>query len=117
MLTFRANPQQLAAALGSDEARRILGGRAVDRVGGKAGEQIGETSPVATVKMPVKTSVKTSVKILQLLEKNPELTLAAIAEKIGKSRRAIELASAKLVKEGRLKYVGPQKGGHWEILK
>ena len=63
-----------------------------------------------------KTSVKTSVKILQLLQENPEMTLAEVAKKIGKSLRAIELASSKLVKSGRLRYVGPQKGGHWEVL-
>ena len=64
-----------------------------------------------------KTSVKTSVKILQLLEANPNLTLADVAEEVGRSLRAIELASSKLVKEGKLRYVGPQKGGHWEVVK
>lgn len=34
---------------------------------------------------------------------------------IGKSLSAVKRASAKLVREGRLRYVGPRKGGHWEI--
>ena len=65
----------------------------------------------------VKTSVKTPVKILQLLQSHPEMTLAQVAANISKSLSAVERASSKLVKEGRLKYVGPQKGGHWELSK
>ena len=68
------------------------------------------------VKTPVKTSVKTPDRILELLAANPELTLAEVAKAIHKSVRAVERASAKLVKEGRLCYVGPTKGGHWEVL-
>ncbi len=69
----------------------------------------------APQKTAVKTSVKTAVKILRLLAANPSLTLAEVAAEIKKSLRAVELASSKLVKEGRLRYVGPQKGGHWEV--
>jgi len=29
---------------------------------------------------------------------------------------AVERASAKLVKQARLRYVGPRKGGRWEVL-
>ena len=63
-----------------------------------------------------KTSVKTSVEILRLLTANSSMTLAEVAAEIGKTPRAVELATSKLVKEGKLKYVGPQKGGHWEVL-
>ena len=64
-----------------------------------------------------KIQVETSVKLLQILDKNPEMTLAGAARGLGRSVRAIEPASSKLVKAGRLKYVGPQKGGHWEVQK
>lgn len=70
-----------------------------------------------SAEVSVETSVKTSVKILWLLEKNPEMTLAEVARSIGKSQRAIELASSKLVKAGKLRFVGPRKGGHWEVIK
>ena len=50
-------------------------------------------------------------------EANPSMTLAEVDAGIEKSLCAVELASSKLVKEGRLRYVGPQKGGHWEVLK
>jgi ATP-dependent DNA helicase RecG len=44
------------------------------------------------------------------------MTLAEVAEEIGKSLRAVERATAKLADDGRIRYVGPRKGGHWEIL-
>ena len=63
-----------------------------------------------------KTSVKTSVRILELLRQSPGLTLADVAALVNRSLRAVELASSKLVKEGKLKHVGPQKGGHWKVI-
>ena len=75
----------------------------------------GAESVETPVKASVKASVKTSVKLLELLSENPQMTLAEAAQVIGKSVRAIELASSKLVKQGKLKHVGPQKGGHWEV--
>ncbi len=59
---------------------------------------------------------KTSVKILELLRENPEMTLADVAAVVGKTLRAVEGASSKLVAVGKLRHVGPQKGGHWEVL-
>jgi ATP-dependent DNA helicase RecG len=44
------------------------------------------------------------------------MTLAEVAAAIGRSVRAVEMASAKLVKAGKLRHVGPQKGGRWEVL-
>lgn len=69
-----------------------------------------------SVRTSVKTSVKTPVEILRLLEANPSMTLAQVAAEINKSLRAVELASSELVKEGKLRHVRPQKGGHWEVL-
>jgi len=59
---------------------------------------------------------KTPEMIVIVLKENPHLTLGEVAEVIGKSLSAVERASARLVKAGRLKYVGPQKGGHWEVI-
>ncbi|RZB28990.1 MAG: hypothetical protein AEth_01594 [Candidatus Argoarchaeum ethanivorans] len=68
-----------------------------------------------TGKTPVETPVETPDQILRMLDENPEMTLAEVASKIGKSLRAVERASSKLVKAGRLRFVGPKKGGHWEV--
>jgi ATP-dependent DNA helicase RecG len=74
-------------------------------------------TPVETPVEIVVTPVETPVEILQCLQARPEMTLAEVALTIGKSLRAVERASAKLVEAGRMKYVGPKKGGHWEVLK
>jgi ATP-dependent DNA helicase RecG len=76
-----------------------------------------EKTPVKTpVETPVETPVKTPDLILQQLRDTPDMTLVDVATAIGKSLRAVERASAKLVKQGKLKHVGPQKGGHWNVL-
>ena len=67
------------------------------KVVGSKGDGLGGLS-----KASVKTSVKTSVKILQLLGDHSEMTLAQVAVEVGKTLRAVELASSKLVKAGRL---------------
>ena len=59
--------------------------------------------------------VKTPDRILHVLRENPRMTLAEVAEVIGKSVSAVERASSQLVKTGHLKHIGPQKGGHWVV--
>ncbi len=63
----------------------------------------------------VKTSVKTSGLILDLIRRQPEITIPEMAEALGKSTRAIEMQLAKLRKSGKVQRVGPAKGGRWEI--
>ena len=75
-----------------------------------------KTSVETPVETLVKTLVKTPVKILMLLRKNPDMTLQEVATNIGRSLSTIKKTAAKLVKEGRLRYIGSQKGGQWEVL-
>ena len=73
-------------------------------------------TPVKTrVETPVETRVKTPEAVLQALKKDSSLTLAEVADRIGKSVSAVERAAKKLDDQGKIKYIGPQKGGHWEI--
>lgn len=76
----------------------------------------GEASEETSVKVSVETPVKTPDLILQQLRDHPEWTLSEVAIAIDKSVSAVERASSKLVKQGKLKHVGPQKGGHWEVM-
>ncbi len=100
MLTFKANRAHLAATLGHE-------------------------STSAPVETPVETRVEKSVakraetpdRILAALAGNPGMTLAQVASAIGKSSSAVERATAKLVDQGRLRFDGPRKGGHWKVLK
>ena len=54
--------------------------------------------------------------ILSLLKENPSYTKEELAEKIGKSRATVTRILAKLVDEGKIKRVGSNKTGHWEVL-
>lgn len=62
-----------------------------------------------------KTSEKTSEKIIELLKGNPYLTIDLLAEKSGVTTRSIERSLKKLQETRKLKRIGPNKGGHWEV--
>ena len=70
----------------------------------------------APVQTPVQTPVEPPIQVLAYLEKNPTASLAETAAAIGKSVSTVERARARLVKEGRLRFVGPRKNGRWEVL-
>jgi len=57
-----------------------------------------------------------SEKILWLINDNPEISAKELAYIINRSSRTIERAIAKLKKEGRIKRIGPDKGGYWEVI-
>lgn len=76
-----------------------------------------ETTRKTPEKTSGKTPEKTPEKILIALKENPHRTLAEVAALIGKSNSAVERAALKLQNSGHLKRVGPDKGGHWEVLK
>ncbi len=67
------------------------------------------------VETQVKTWVKIPEQILALLQQQPNLTLAEVAEQLGKSSSAIERAVAKLRQAGRLQRIGSSKNGHWQV--
>lgn len=56
-------------------------------------------------------------KILHLIGKHPSIPAKELARKVGITQRKIEQNLAKLKQQGRLRRVGPDKGGHWEIVK
>ncbi len=64
-----------------------------------------------------KASEKTSEKILHLVAKNQLITIAELAQAIGVTPRSIERNIKNLQTQGRLKRVGPDKGGRWDIIK
>ena len=64
-----------------------------------------------------KSSQKSSQKIIELIQENPNVTTSEMAEKIGVTRRAIAKITNALQAEGVIRRVGPDKGGHWELIK
>ena len=48
---------------------------------------------------------------------NKNITIAELTEAIGVSSRSIERNIDKLKQEGKIKRIGADKGGHWEVNK
>ena len=60
---------------------------------------------------------KTSVQIVEIMKNTPNVTLQEIAEKVNRSKRAVEMQVKKLREQGIIKRVGADKNGHWEVLR
>ena len=63
-----------------------------------------------------KGSQKSSQKILDALRQNPNMSTTELAGQIGISRRAVAKHIAVLQASGALRRIGPDKGGHWEVV-
>ncbi len=67
-------------------------------------------------KSSVKTSVKTEDKILDLMNDNPEITMAEISEAVGVSESAVEKQIVKLRNINKIERIGSRKNGYWKVL-
>jgi len=75
----------------------------------------GSQTIIRRVRGGEESSGKSSGLILDMIRRQPEITIPEMAEALGKSTRAIEMQLAKLRKSGKVQRVGPAKGGRWEI--
>jgi fido (protein-threonine AMPylation protein) len=73
---------------------------------------VGESS-----KKSIKKGSKKSIeKILEVIKQNPAVTLQEMADSVGLSVAGVRKNLDKLRKSKTLKRVGPDKGGHWEVM-
>ena len=68
------------------------------------------------LKSGLKNIYKTDALLLALIKANRDLTIQRMQEGLGMSRSGIKKALARLRAAGRLRRVGPDKGGHWEVI-
>lgn len=47
---------------------------------------------------------------------NPHITIAELAGELQRSTRAIEMQIAKMQEQQLIRRVGPDQGGHWQVL-
>lgn len=59
------------------------------------------------------TKITTADKIIKLISENPRHSAKSLAESIGISPKSVEKQLAKLKSQGRIRRVGPDKGGSW----
>ena len=81
-----------------------------------------EKTPIETPMKPSEVTIlkeiedqmalKVTLKVLELLILNPKMILPELAQQIDKSERTVKRMLKKLQKEGYLKRIGPDKGGH-----
>jgi len=70
-------------------------------------------------KLGVKLGIKlgeNEIKILKLMEDSKYITTKELSEHIKISTTAVDNNISKLKKKGILKRIGPDKGGHWEVI-
>jgi len=63
----------------------------------------------------VKSRVKSRVKVLGLIKENSIVTIPEIAQTLGLSIKGVEKIIRTLKQEDRLRRIGADKGGHWEV--
>jgi len=80
-----------------------------------SGESSGKTDE-GLVERLVEGLVENQKKILTLVTHNPYISKKALAQAIGISTTAIDKNLTTLKQKGLLRRVGPDKGGHWEVV-
>ena len=65
----------------------------------------------------VEKTTRTVEKILKILSNTPSITVREISEILGLSRRGVEEQIKSLKQKGVIRRIGPDKGGHWEVIK
>ena len=76
-----------------------------------------DTTTEKTTQKNVEKSVEKSVeKVWRLIKQDPYITTKQIADAVGLSTRGIEENIKKLKREGRIRRIGGDKGGHWKVI-
>ena len=76
----------------------------------------GEGLDKGVVKSNQKSNQKSDQKILKFISQNSFTTIAEIVQAIGLSESGVKKQLKQLQSKGVLKRIGPDKGGHWEIV-
>jgi ATP-dependent DNA helicase RecG len=76
---------------------------------------LSEGDTVNDTESTLKSALKTEDKILEIIKRDDKISYDDMADILEMSRRGIAKQIKKLQEEGRLRRVGPDKGGHWEV--
>ena len=64
----------------------------------------------------IDTTQKTTQKIVEQMRSNPTISIEELAELCGLTRDGINYNIRNLKNKGIIKHIGPDKGGHWEVI-
>ena len=76
----------------------------------------GKAYGAADGKSSQKSSQKSDQKILSIMKSMPDITMAEIANAMGLSIAGVKKNIRKLKDANRIRRIGPDKGGHWEVV-
>ena len=76
----------------------------------------GRLLPKSSSKSSPKSSPKKEDQIIEMIRRDASITTEKLGEALGISKRAVLKQIDKLKKQGRLRRVGPSKGGHWQVI-
>lgn len=85
---------------------------------------LGEKNLLDNREMQIKSRVeskekieKSKEKIMRFISENPQITTNQLAELIHLSIAGVEKNLRQLKEQNLIRRVGPDKGGHWEVIK
>ncbi len=84
-----------------------------DQTGDQTGGQTGGQTSGQTTQKSVQKSVQ---KIVDFISENPNITTQEMANLLGINRSIVARHIKTLQEKGIIRRVGPDKGGHWEII-
>jgi tetratricopeptide (TPR) repeat protein/DNA-binding CsgD family transcriptional regulator len=112
----RKHGENLQEKLGLDESVTKYVMRVAEGLIGHPERVLSEVALDETQGYSQKSSQKSQQRIVDLIKERPEITTAEMAEIIGITRRSIVNITNRLQEEGIIRRVGPDKGGHWEVI-
>ena len=78
--------------------------------------RIPEKTTQKTAQKTTQKTEKTTQKILDIIKNNPQVTRKELAELVGITADGIKWNLEKLKKTGKIRRIGPDKGGKWDII-
>lgn len=112
-IRFPARTTESAAKLGIDLAKLGLDD---SQDAPKESESTLKTEEKTIEKTTEKIIEKTTEKIMSIMKARPNVTTAELADAIGLSIATINWNIRKLKDANRIRRIGPDKGGHWEVM-
>ncbi|MGD9641384.1 MAG: winged helix-turn-helix transcriptional regulator [Elusimicrobiales bacterium] len=97
--------------------KQAAGKNSREKLGEELGERLGDKLVEKLVERLVEKLGENEAKICHFLKTGKYSTIKSLAAVIGISTTAVGKNIAKLKKKGVIRRVGPDKGGHWEVLR
>lgn len=78
-------------------------------------EQKTESKEKSSLESVLKSDLKSDLKIVEIFKVNGAITIPEIQNLTGLSRSGVKKILVQLKESGKIRRVGPDKGGHWEV--